>query len=69
VGMIPIALGWAIGLERLAGLAVVAIFGLLVSTILTLIYVPIFYKIFDAAAARVRRALHIPERSQEQTAP
>ena len=68
VGMIPIALGWAIGLERLAGLAVVAIFGLLVSTILTLIYVPIFYKIFDAAAARVRRTLHIPERSQEQTA-
>jgi multidrug efflux pump subunit AcrB len=59
VGMIPIAMGWAIGLERLAGLAVVAIFGLMVSTILTLIYVPVFYKLFDAAAVRVRQLLHI----------
>jgi multidrug efflux pump subunit AcrB len=59
VGMLPVALGWAIGLERLAGLAVVAIFGLLVSTILTLIYVPVFYKLFDGAAARMRRLLHI----------
>jgi multidrug efflux pump subunit AcrB len=59
VGMIPIALGWAIGLERLAGLAVVAIFGLLVSTFLTLIYVPVFYLIFDRIALKVRSALHI----------
>jgi len=57
VGMIPIALGWAIGLERLAGLAVVAISGLMVSTILTLIYVPLFYKLFDSAAERLRRLL------------
>jgi multidrug efflux pump subunit AcrB len=61
VGMIPIALGWAIGLERLAGLAVVAIFGLMVSTFLTLIYVPIFYKLFDAMTVKVRRMLHISD--------
>jgi multidrug efflux pump subunit AcrB len=41
-GMIPIAFEWAVGLERLSPLADVAIGGLLVGTILTLIYIPIF---------------------------
>ncbi|WP_457596004.1 efflux RND transporter permease subunit [Hydrogenimonas sp.] len=39
-GMIPIALEWAVGLERLSPLADVAIGGLLVGTLLTLVYVP-----------------------------
>jgi len=47
VGMLPIALERAIGLERLSPLAVVAIGGLMVSTFLTLLYVPIFYTIFE----------------------
>jgi multidrug efflux pump subunit AcrB len=47
VGMVPIALERAIGLERLSPLAVVAIGGLLVSTFLTLLYVPIFYSLFE----------------------
>ncbi len=42
-GMIPIALAWALGLERLAPLAVVAIGGLMVGTFLTLIFVPLIY--------------------------
>lgn len=46
VGMVPIALERAIGLERLSPLAIVAIGGLLVSTFLTLLYVPIFYTVF-----------------------
>lgn len=41
-GMIPIALEWAVGLEKLSPLADVAIGGLLVGTILTLVYVPMF---------------------------
>jgi Cu/Ag efflux pump CusA len=41
-GMIPIAFEWAVGLERLSPLADVAIGGLLVGTILTLIYIPMF---------------------------
>jgi len=49
VGMLPIALQWAIGLERLSPLAVVAIGGLMVSTFLTLIYVPVFYDMFEKA--------------------
>ncbi len=55
VGMIPIALQWAIGLERLSPLAVVAIGGLLVSTFLTMVYVPIFYSLFEDAENAVRR--------------
>ena len=43
VGMIPIALGMALGLERLAPLGTVAIGGLIVGTFLTLVYVPLFY--------------------------
>jgi multidrug efflux pump subunit AcrB len=59
VGMVPIAMERAIGLERLSPLAVVAIGGLMVATFLTLLYVPIFYTLFedlhDAAVALRRR--------------
>ncbi len=41
VGMIPIALEWAVGIERLSPLAVVAIGGLLAGTFLTLLVVPV----------------------------
>jgi multidrug efflux pump subunit AcrB len=47
VGMLPIALERAIGLERLSPLAVVAVGGLMFSTFLTLLYVPIFYTLFE----------------------
>ena len=47
VGMTPIAMEWAVGLERLSPLAVVSIGGLLVSTFLTLVYVPILYSFFE----------------------
>lgn len=46
-GMIPIALEQAIGLERLSPLADVAIGGLLVGTLLTLIFVPMYAYMFD----------------------
>jgi len=41
-GMLPIAFEWAVGLERLSPLADVAIGGLIIGTILTLIYIPMF---------------------------
>lgn len=47
VGMIPIAMEWAVGLERLSPLAIVAIGGLMVSTFLTMVYVPILYSLFE----------------------
>jgi multidrug efflux pump subunit AcrB len=46
-GMIPIAMETAVGLERLSPLADVAIGGLLIGTLLTLIYIPMFAYIFD----------------------
>ena len=41
-GMIPIAFEWAVGLEKLSPLSDVAIGGLLIGTILTLVYIPMF---------------------------
>lgn len=52
-GMIPIALERAVGLERLSPLADVAIGGLLVGTILTLIFVPMFAYSFDRGKKEV----------------
>lgn len=63
VGMLPIALEWAIGLERLSPLAVVAIGGLMVSTFLTLIYVPVFYELFEAAQSKITMWLKPPQKS------
>jgi len=57
VGMLPIALEWAIGLERLSPLAIVAIGGLMVSTFLTLVYVSILYSIFDEVKDKVLEIL------------
>ncbi|MDO8946534.1 MAG: efflux RND transporter permease subunit [Desulfocapsaceae bacterium] len=42
-GMLPVALGSAIGLERLAPLGAVAIGGLLVGTVLTLLFIPLIF--------------------------
>jgi multidrug efflux pump subunit AcrB len=54
-GMIPIALEQAVGLERLSPLADVAIGGLLIGTLLTLIYVPMFAYIFDTKKIKPAR--------------
>ena len=43
VGMIPVAAEWAVGLERLSPLAIVAIGGLIIGTFLTLVFIPTFY--------------------------
>ncbi len=47
VGMVPIAFGWALGLERLAPLAVVAIGGLILGTFLTLFFVPVLVSLLS----------------------
>jgi multidrug efflux pump subunit AcrB len=40
VGMLPVARGAAIGLEKLAPLGAVAIGGLIIGTLMTLVYIP-----------------------------
>ena len=42
-GMLPVAMGSAIGLERLAPLGAVAIGGLIVGTFLTLLFIPLVF--------------------------
>jgi multidrug efflux pump subunit AcrB len=55
-GMIPIALEQAVGLERLSPLADVAVGGLIVGTLLTLIYVPMFAYGFDKETPKKTKA-------------
>lgn len=52
VGMIPIALEWAVGIERLSPLAVVAIGGLIAGTFLTLLAVPVLYHMVESLRSR-----------------
>jgi multidrug efflux pump subunit AcrB len=54
-GMLPIAAEMAVGLERLSPLAVVAIAGLMVSTFLTLAYVPVLYLVTDRIKSKIIR--------------
>ena len=44
-GMVPLAMEWAVGIERLSPLAVVAIGGLLAGTFLTLLAVPVMFSV------------------------
>ncbi len=54
-GMVPVAFGWALGLERLAPLGAVAIGGLIVGTFLTLIYVPLLYYLLHKLRSAVMK--------------
>lgn len=60
VGMIPIALEWAVGIERLSPLAVVAIGGLISGTFLTLLAVPVFHFMIETRR-RNRKAVKVSE--------
>jgi len=53
VGMVPIALEWAVGIERLSPLAVVAIGGLVVGTFLTLLVVPVLFDLLESVRRRI----------------
>ena len=48
VGMVPLAMEWAVGIERLSPLAVVAIGGLLAGTFLTLLAVPVMFSVLHS---------------------
>ena len=63
VGMVPVAFEWAVGLERLSPLAVVAIGGLIVGTFLTLLIVPVLLYLL------YRRRYPDPEPTPSKDAP
>jgi multidrug efflux pump subunit AcrB len=54
VGMLPVAQGAAIGLERLAPLGTVAIGGLIVGTLMTLVFIPVVF-IWTVKEDRIRQ--------------
>ncbi|MFZ5351676.1 MAG: efflux RND transporter permease subunit [Bacillota bacterium] len=55
LGLIPLALGLGEGSEMQAPLATVVIGGLLSSTVLTLVVIPVIYSIFDDLAERFKK--------------
>src|SRR5262249_40608306 len=57
LGLLPMALSNATGAEFRAPMAVIVIGGLVTSTALTLMVVPVFYALIDGATERVRRAV------------
>jgi multidrug efflux pump subunit AcrB len=54
VGLSPLALEMAVGLERLSPLAIVAGTGLLLGTFLTMIVVPVVYSCLDSLSYAVK---------------
>lgn len=59
-GMLPVVLGNGDGSEWRAPMGLVSIGGLLTSTFLTLLVVPVVYTLMDEAGAWVRRKLRLP---------
>ena len=56
LGMLPIALGFGAGAELRAPMATAIIGGLITSTLLSLIVVPVAYTLVDDLRQRFRRA-------------
>ncbi len=75
LGLIPMAVGWSLEIHtwppRLvagaetgtwwAPMAVAIIFGLTLATVMTLVYVPMMYTMFDEMIAAVKRRIHPPK--------
>lgn len=57
LGLVPLALGIGEGAEAQAPLATVVIGGLLLSTLLTLVFIPVMYVIFDRMSNYIKRKL------------
>jgi HAE1 family hydrophobic/amphiphilic exporter-1 len=61
LGMTPVALGLGAGGSFRAPMAIAVIGGLITSTLLTLVVVPTFYNLLDAAQDRLRRRAPAPQ--------
>lgn len=54
LGMLPLALGIGQGSEMYQSMAIAVIFGLMVSTLLTLIIIPVLYELVENGVERVK---------------
>jgi len=59
LGLVPMSLGIGEGAELQAPLARVVIGGLLTSTLVTLVFVPAMYTVFEEGWAGLRRGMHV----------
>ncbi|MGI5901494.1 MAG: efflux RND transporter permease subunit [Desulfitobacteriia bacterium] len=57
LGMIPLSLGLGEGATLAAPLAIVVVWGLALSTLVTLLVIPVLYTMFDDLSAKVRRSV------------
>ena len=55
VGLVPMAIGTAEGMEMEKPLAIVVIFGLMLSTVITLVFIPVLYSVIDKLRLRNRK--------------
>ncbi len=65
LGLIPLAIGIGEGAETQAPMATVVIGGLLLSTLLTLVFIPVLYTIFDDFSAFIAGKLHRKSKKNE----
>ena len=56
VGLLPLVLELAVGLERMSPLGIVAATGLIVGTFMTMVVVPVFYSVSESLAEAVNSA-------------
>ncbi len=54
-GMIPLAAEWSLGAERFSPLAIAVIGGFATSTVLTIIFIPVLYSVFDSGLGKLKR--------------
>jgi len=55
LGLVPMAIGWGEGSEMMAPMAIVMITGMILSTIVTLLFTPVFYSVIDTITEKFRR--------------
>lgn len=65
-GMLPLALGIGDGSEIYQGMAIAVIFGLSVSTLLTLVYIPALYTLLENRKEKKKAKLEEKERKQRE---
>ncbi len=58
IGLVPLIFEMAVGLERMSPLGIVAAFGLLVGTFLTMIVIPVVYSSMDSLTVTMGKLIH-----------
>lgn len=64
LGLLPLALGIGEGAEAQAPMATVVIFGLMLSTLLTLVFIPAIYIVFDNLVNKIKRKIRKRENTK-----